>query len=169
MKNNRMGKINILLTAIVICVSVVMVGMVYFPRLIGLDAFSIESGSMSPTINVGSAVFVRRYYRFEDYAVGDIVTFRNTESSKYFTHRIVDINSNDKSFVTKGDANASADPEPTSYEFAYGKVEFSIPYVGYAVSFLKGTPAKICVAVIYIAWIAIEIEVFLTERKKRYD
>jgi signal peptidase len=169
MKSHRMEKINILLTAIVICISVVLVGLVYFPRLVGLKEFSIETGSMEPTVKQGSMVFVRRYDDFTDYSVGDIVTFSDVNNTKSFTHRIVEINESDQSFDTKGDANDSNDPSPTNFQYAYGKVEFVIPYVGYAVTFLKNTPVKIAVAAIYIAWIAIEVEVFVTERKKRYD
>jgi hypothetical protein len=45
----------------------------------------------------------------------------------------------------------------------------SIPYLGYVAGFLKSTVVKIVIAVIYIAVAAIEIELFLTERKKKYD
>ena len=44
-----------------------------------------------------------------------------------------------------------------------------IPYLGYIVKFLRYTAVKIAVAVIYIAWAAIEIELFLAERKRAYE
>ena len=40
--------------------------------------------------------------------------------------------------VTKGDANEDADPYPAAYEDVEGKVAFTAPYLGHAISFLQG-------------------------------
>lgn len=169
MENLRKQKINILFTAIIICISVVAVGVVYVPRIMKMDMFVVETGSMSPTIKANSLIYVKRYSNFEDYNVGDIVTFTDPVQKKSFTHRIVAVDEKDRSFVTKGDANKENDVGKTSAEYAQGKVEAVIPYLGYVVKFLRYTAVKIAVAVIYIAWAAIEIELFLAERKKAYD
>ena len=166
MKSIRKQKINILLTAVVICISIVAVGVVYVPKIMKMDMFVVETGSMSPTIKANSLVYVKSYKNFEDYNVGDIVTFTDPVQKKSFTHRIDD---REKSFVTKGDANKENDVGKTSAEYAYGKVEAVIPYLGYVVKFLRYTVVKVAVAIIYIAWAAIEIELFLAERKKAYD
>lgn len=71
--------------------------------------------------------------------------------------------------MTKGDANEENDLGKTSAEYAEGKVEATIPYLGYLVKFLRYTAVKIVIAIIYIAWAAIEIELFIAERKKAYD
>ncbi len=162
-------KISVLLTSLVIFIAFVAVGIVYIPAILGFEAYSIETGSMAPKIPQGSMVYVRRYQNFEDYKVNDIVTFKDNSSGKSFTHRIIDINPVAESFTTKGDANTEPDLSPTEYVYAIGKVEFSVPYLGAVATFLKNTVVKIAVAVIYIAWAAIEIELFLTERKKKYD
>lgn len=162
-------KFSILLTSLVIFIAVVAVGVVYVPSVMGLDAYSIETGSMAATIPEGSMVYVRPYVNFGDYEVYDVVTFTDPVTEKSFTHRIIEINSLDQTFKTKGDANTEPDLEPTPFSMAVGKVEFSIPLLGYAASFLKNTVVKIAIAVIYIAWAAIEIELYLTERKKKYD
>ena len=164
MKSLRKQKINILLTAVVICISIVAVGVV-----MKMDMFVVETGSMSPTIKANSLIYVKSYKNFEDYNVGDIVTFTDPVQKKSFTHRIVGIDDREKSFVTKGDANKENDVGKTSAEYAYGKVEAVIPYLGYVVKFLRYTVVKVAVAIIYIAWAAIEIELFLAERKKAYD
>ena len=163
----RKSKINALLTAFVIFISVVAVGIVYFPRLIGYHAYSVDTGSMEPTIKTGSLIFVKRYVNFEDYKIGDIVTFSDLTHEKSFTHRIVEINAQNRAFVTKGDANDTNDLSPAEFIYATGKVEFIIPYLGYAAVFLRHKFVKIAVAVIYVCWLAIEIEIFLAERKKR--
>ncbi len=170
MKNSlRKSKINAMLTAIIIFISVVAVGIVYVPRIAGYKAYSIETGSMEPTIHTGSLIFVKKYFNFEDYNAGDVVTFSDLTHEKNFTHRIVDINTQDKTFVTKGDANNVNDLTPTSYIYAVGKVEISIPYIGYIAEFLRNKFVKIAVMLIYVAWAAIEIEIFLAERKKRAE
>ena len=154
MKNLRKQKINMLLTAIIICISVVAVGVVYTPKILKMDMKVVETGSMSPTIKPYSLIYIKPYDNFEDYRVGDIVTFTDNYQQKSFTHRIVEIDEQTQSFVTKGDAS---------------KVEATIPYLGYLVKFLRYTAVKIVIAIIYIAWAAIEIELFIAERKKAYD
>ena len=167
MGNLRKKKISAFVTTLIIFISVVSLGIVYMPRMMGYRPYSIESGSMAPTIPKGSLVFVKNYTQFEDYSVGDVVTFADLSREKFFTHRIVAIDENSKLFTTKGDANADVDPSPAESIYAVGKVQFSIPFLGYAASLLRKKTVKIAVAVIYIAWIAIEAELFFAERKKR--
>lgn len=162
-------KISIFMTSVVLFIAIVGIGFVFAPYVMGLRAYSIETGSMADTIPEGSMVYVRPYVSFEDYEVYDIVTFTDPVTEKSFTHRIVGIDAVDGTFETKGDANNTPDLEPTPFSMAVGKVEFSVPLLGYVASFLKNTVVKIAIAVIYIAWAAIEAEIYLTERKKRYD
>lgn len=169
MESLRNKKINILLTAIVICVSIIALSLTYIPILMGYKMFAVKTGSMSPAIESGSVVFVEPCRRFEDYSVGDIVTFTDNETNRSFTHRITSVNAGNRTFNTKGDANKAEDPSPTSFEKAVGKVVFTFPHIGKAVEVINSAAGKIVIAVIYIAWAAIEIEVFLSERKRRYD
>ena len=166
-KSLRKRKINALLTAIVIFVSVVAVGIIYAPRIIGYQVYSVDTGSMEPTIKKGSLIYVKQYINFEDYKINDIVTFSDMTRENSFTHRIVDIDVTDRCFTTKGDANTDNDLTPADFINAVGKVEFAVPYIGYAALFFRNKYAMIAVALIYIGWAAIEIEVFLAERKKR--
>lgn len=104
--------------------------------------FLIQSGSMEPTIKMGSLVFVSHS---EDYQVGDIVTFSSLsttnlkDSSSLVTHRIVEAETkdNENRYLTKGDANQTADQTPISDSQVLGKVLLSIPLVGYPVAFAK--------------------------------
>lgn len=162
-------KISAMLTAIVLLFSLVLIGIVWFPSVLGYKAYAIETGSMEPTIKQGSMVYVEPCSNFEDYEVGDIVTFTDKIKKQSFTHRIVSIDSVNREFETKGDANEINDLEPTSASLAIGKVRIAVPYLGYAATVLKGTVAKIVIALVYLVWAAVEIEMFLAERKKRYD
>lgn len=169
MNNLRKQKLNIFFTAIIICISIVAVGLVYVPKVTKMDMLVVETGSMSPTIKINSLIYVKSYASFEDYHVNDIVTFTDPVTERSFTHRIVEIDTVNESFVTKGDANDENDVGLTSVEYAQGKVVAVIPYAGYLVKLLQHTAAKIIIAVIYIAWAAIEIELFKAERKKAYE
>lgn len=65
--------------------------------------FTVKSGSMSNTINVGDNIIVKKV---DTYKVGDIVTYKKGKS--YITHRITKIEGN--KVTTKGDANYNEDP-----------------------------------------------------------
>ena len=158
------AKIRILISTIGICLLAFLLLVIYIPKLLGYRTFYIESGSMSPTIKQGSVV-LEKPVEFEKIREGDVLTFRNTEETEYFTHRVIGIDETNQMFITKGDANDEQDPSETSYYFAEGKVDFAVPYVGYVMQFLNSTTGRIVIGCVYIAWIAIEIEIFVMKRK----
>lgn len=162
-------KISVLLTSVVLLISLVAVGIIWVPSLFGLKSYAIMSGSMEPNIPEGSMVYVKPFTEFDDYKVNDVVTFTDKTKNQSFTHRIVGIDRDDLAFYTKGDANEIEDLEPTPGYLAVGKVQMAVPLLGYAAAALKNTVIRIAVVIIYIAWAAIEVELFLTERKKKYD
>ena len=97
-------------------------------------SFVVLSGSMEPAIKTGSVVFVNES---GDYQIGDVITFGEVSKTKTpTTHRIVDImrESEIEKYITKGDANNAEDNEQASKDEIIGKVLFSVPYMGYAVS-----------------------------------
>lgn len=160
-------KISAIMTAVVLFISLFAIGIIWFPSLLGYKTYAIETGSMEPTIKKGSMVYVEPCENLEDYQVNDIVTFTDEVKGQSFTHRIVAIDESDGFFTTKGDANEIEDLEPISSTYAVGKVRMTVPLLGFAAEFLKLTGVKIALALIYIAWAAIEIELFLAERKKK--
>lgn len=164
MNQKRTKKIKMLISSIAVCVLSFLLMVVYIPRFMGYEAFYIETGSMSPSIPQGSLVLEKKV-EFSQISEGDVLTFRNDTETKYFTHRVVAIDKANKMFTTKGDANDEVDPAETSFYFVEGKVDFSVPLVGYAMEFLNSTTGKIITACIYIAWIAIEIEIFVMKRR----
>lgn len=97
----------------------------------------VQSGSMEPSIKTGSVVFIKKQ---DTYNTGEIITFSSTNpKSETTTHRIVKselINSLEV-FITKGDANQGEDRERTKINNVLGKVVFSLPYLGYIVTFTK--------------------------------
>ena len=110
---------------------------------LGVRAFAVSSGSMSPAIKTGSLVFVRPS---GEYAVGDVITF-SLKENVYTTHRVHGIQEEDGAavYVTKGDANEGVDTDPVTEEQIEGRVVFTLPYLGYVVAFLRTLPGFILI------------------------
>ncbi len=109
------------------------------PRF-GLQVFAIRGGSMTPAIPLGAAV-VAVPTATNDIRVGDTVTIR-AENGVIYTHRVVEIDASEPEvwLHTKGDANSTADAEPVPVTSVVGRVDVSIPGLGYLIVML-GTPA----------------------------
>lgn len=157
-------KIKILISAVGCCLLVFLLMIVFVPKLLGYSTYYIQTGSMEDAIPEGSLVFAKEV-EFSQVKPGDILTFHSDDGTEFFTHRVISIDVNNQMFTTKGDANEEEDPSPTSYYFVEGRVDFSMPFVGYAAEFLDSTIGKVVVGAIYLAWIAVEIEIFIMKRK----
>lgn len=110
------------------------------PKLFGLQEYNVISGSMEPTISVGSIVYVRGE-NFDQLSVGDIIAFESGAS--IVTHRITDINANDMLITTKGDANNTEDFTPVAYTNVVGKVVAHFPIIGYVAGWLSTVAGKL--------------------------
>ena len=110
--------------------------LVLLPIGLGLQRYVITGDSMTGGIDRGSIAF-ERAVPVSDLRVGDVVTYRQPEADDdtMVTHRIVSIQPD--GIRTQGDAEPSADPwvlvpeEPT-----VSRVEFSLPWIGWAYLFL---------------------------------
>lgn len=102
------------------------------PRVTGGAALTVLSGSMTPTLPVGSAVIVRPVSA-ADVVAGDIITYANPSGS-FTTHRVEEVQLSDEGrlFVTKGDANEKRDSDPVHESSLRGRVWFHVPFIGYA-------------------------------------
>jgi len=135
----------------------------------------VQSGSMEPNLHLGSVVITRPT---ENYQKNDIITFSQSSNPKVLiSHRIVGIDKNDgnTSYITKGDANQSPDLEKRLKRSVVGKVIFSVPLVGYLVSFAKSKNGlmmliiipSILIIVSEIINIANESKRMLEEKRKK--
>jgi signal peptidase I len=108
----------------------------------GIKFYTVQSGSMEPSIHTGSIVVSKPS---DKYNKGDIITFKGAKDKlaqipKYTTtHRIYEVTTKDgkEEYVTKGDANNVPDATSASKDLVLGKTIFSIPLLGYPVSFAK--------------------------------
>lgn len=110
--------------------------------LFGIKPLIFRSGSMSPDIPTG-ALALSKTTPAGDLEVGDVVSVENEKGTR-ITHRVYEIVSSDGStsvLILKGDANQDADITPYTVTEA-DRVFFSVPGLGYAVSWLS-SPAAI--------------------------
>lgn len=113
----------ILLSALLI-LAVFFVGL----RITGFKPYNIETQSMEPTYPVNTLVYIKEI-SFDDLSEGDVITYVN-QSGTAVTHRIMAIDTNDRSVRTKGDANEFEDIMDVNEENIVGKVYFGIPLIG---------------------------------------
>lgn len=173
------------LPTILVWVLVLLVGglltiMVLVPRLMGWVPLAVLSGSMEPTIPVGSMVVVERLQGEDDLAdvaVGDVVTFMpRPQDPTLVTHRVVSIGGKaDGStvLVTKGDANGANDPDPVAAEQVRGLVQYHVPYAGYLSNVLNVEQKQqgvVAVAGLLFAYAAVQVvRAFRGRREDRRD
>ncbi|MDD6796317.1 MAG: signal peptidase I [Clostridiaceae bacterium] len=119
--------------------------LIFLPRLFGYKPYSVISGSMEPKYNVGSMIYVKDI-SFDELSVGDIVTFK--ESNIIVSHRIIDIDYDNKSIVTKGDANNVKDGTMYANNIIGKASNFSIPLLGFIVAELAEVKGKILILII---------------------
>lgn len=128
-------------------------------RAQGNQLLSVQTGSMVPNIRRGYLVAVNDV-PLSQLKVGDVVTYKSTQESlkgATITHRIQELPSpeNGQKFITKGDANPSADV-PFSGDRIVGRVDRAVPYAGFALDFLS-TPLGLLL-VIYLPALFIIID-----------
>ena len=131
--------ISSILVALVVLLALLLVG----ARVVGLQVFTVLSGSMEPTYHTGSLIYVKKV---DPYTVkeGQPITFLLDENT-VATHRVVDIVPDEEDptvirFRTKGDANEAEDGALVHYKNMIGTPVFSIPYLGYVASYIQHPP-----------------------------
>lgn len=117
----------ILILAVLICLYIaIQVMTTGHANLFGYSLFRIVTGSMEPTIPVGT-LLVAGPVEIEDVAVGDIVCFRSKEGylmGSVITHRVTAVLMGSEGQIllqTQGDANAVADFQYVTADNLIGK------------------------------------------------
>lgn len=100
---------------------------------IGFKPVAVYSGSMRPTLGVGSLA-VDRVVPASSVRVGDVITFNDPYTKgRLVTHRVAQIVPTKRglAYRTKGDANPSRDPWAIRLNDKVGRVAFDVPLAGY--------------------------------------
>lgn len=124
----------VLVVVIVLC-AVFLMG----TRLMGYQCYTVISGSMQPTYNVGDLIYVKKVDP-QTIKVGDPITFVLNEDLVVATHRVVRIDAENNRFHTKGDANDIEDNEAVHFKNVIGVPHFAIPKLGYVSDFVQHPP-----------------------------
>ena len=123
------------LVALVVVFAVFLMG----SRLVGLQVFNVISGSMEPTYSVGDLLYVKTVDP-DSVKVGDPITFVLNEDLVVATHRVVAVDSVNRQFTTKGDANDTEDAAPVHFNNLVGVPIFAIPLLGYVSAYIQSPP-----------------------------
>ena len=131
--------ITTVLVILVVIIALLLVGV----RLIGLDVFTVLSGSMEPTYHTGSVIYVKDV-DYRELEAGDVITFMLDEDT-IATHRIVEVvpDVEDASVLryrTKGDANDAEDGTLVHYKNIIGSPIFTIPKLGIFANYIQNPP-----------------------------
>lgn len=127
------------LVAVVLVLAVLLAGV----RLLGLQVFTVLSGSMEPAYHVGSLIYVKSV-DYTEIKPGDVITFMLDEDT-LATHRVVDVVPDDEDptvlrYRTKGDANNAEDASLVHYKNVVGTPVFAIPKLGYLANYIQHPP-----------------------------
>lgn len=158
-----------ILVALVVILALLLVG----ARVVGLQVFTVLSGSMEPTYHTGSLIYVKEVdpYTIE---VGQPITFMLNENT-VATHRVVGIVPDEEDptvirFRTKGDANEAEDGGLVHYKNVIGTPIFSIPYLGYVADYIQHPPGMyIAISAGAILLLVFIPDIFADDKDKEQD
>lgn len=110
----------------------------------GIKSFTVLTGSMEPTIPVGSIVFMQKA---SNYQVNDVITFKRGD--KMITHRIMQVTRNQDGtfYKTQGDANNAADSDLVNSKDVAGKGIFQIVYLGRLLFWVRTLPGFVVLVI----------------------
>lgn len=132
------------------------------PMINGCGHVIVLSGSMQPAFDVNDLLIVQHC---DSYEPGDIITFVD-KSNVLVTHRLIRIDEENGTFISKGDANNIQDPEMQT-ERIKGKVIHIIPKAGAVIAFLQN---PFCVAIILVTTlILMELSYSRSKKRKNQD
>ncbi len=151
-----------------VLILVVALGAGVLPALLGYESLVVLSGSMEPTIHVGSLAVVAPA-KPADLVVGDVITYRAHERpDQLVTHRLVGVDHDAEGrlrYATKGDANNTIDQVTVDQNAVLGRVMFSVPFAGYVVDFARRPEGKI--VLIGLPALLLLLDYGLAARKRR--
>lgn len=142
-------KVTTVLVALVVIFALFLMG----SRLLGYQVYNVVSGSMEPTYSVGDLLYVKEVDP-DSVKVGDPITFVLNEELVVATHRVVEVDGENRHFYTKGDANDTADAAPVHFNNLIGVPKFSVPLLGYVSDYIQhppGTYVAVAVGALLIA------------------
>lgn len=105
----------------------------FFPHYM----MGVGSQSMSPAVNKGDAVILKKVKTSQTLDKGQIIAY--TKGKKIIIHRIIEVTKSkgDVVYVTKGDANNGKDSQVVQKKQVKGVVKLRIPFIAYPTVWLS--------------------------------
>ena len=105
----------------------------FFPHYM----IGIGSSSMSPSINRGDAVIIKKINKNTKLKVGDIIAYK--EDKITIVHRIHELQTykNKEAYLTKGDADNGADNYIVPRDHVKGVIKLRVPFIAYPTIWLS--------------------------------
>ena len=130
--------------------------------------YVVASGSMIPVLEVYDVIIIQGHIPFEEIEIGNIIVFnRPSDHDRVIVHRVVSIIDDDpKTIRTQGDANNASIPGtdfPITEEEYIGKVEYTLPQVGYVTQLLK--PPRNYIIIVIVVGVMI-VKQMMQKKKK---
>src|SRR3954447_11378818 len=121
-----------------------MAAIVSLPSVLGYESLTVVSGSMVPTLGVGSVV-IDEVISPADARPGDIITFKDPLHPRQLTHRLQKVRVEGDTFymTTLGDANDVPEHWSVPRTGHIGRVLVHIPKLGYAREWLGSRYARL--------------------------
>jgi signal peptidase I len=109
-----------------------LIAIVTLPGVLGYQSLTVVSGSMEPTLGVGSVV-IDKVISPLDARPGDIVTFQDPLRPRQLTHRLqrMRVEGDTAYMVTLGDANDAPERWTVQTDGHIGRVVAHFPKLGY--------------------------------------
>ena len=122
------SKICGILSTLILVALLALAALLVGPVLLGYTELAVLTGSMQPTLPVGSLIYIKEADPAQ-LQVGDVITYQ-LEGDTMVTHRVVENVPEENYLITQGDANEDPDGQ-IAYDQIVGKMEFHIPWLGY--------------------------------------
>jgi signal peptidase I len=123
----------------------------------GFKPVAVYSGSMRPTLGVGSLA-VDRVVPASSVRVGDVITFNDPYvKGRLVTHRVAKIVHTDHglAYRTKGDANATRDPWAIQLNDKVGSVAFDVPVAGYVLWYAHTREIRALLLIVFAGFVLV--------------
>ncbi len=139
------------------------------PTIAGYRTLTVLSGSMAPTLPVGSIVLSDAIPAAHAQP-GQIITFSDpTRGGELVSHRLLrmSVHKNTAHMVTRGDANGASEEWSVPANGIIGRVEYRVPFVGYVKAKLDMTAVRLAVlAMLGISALVVLIEIWRPKRRR---
>lgn len=168
-KSKNMKKIWDTVTTVLVAAVVIFAIFLMGSRLVGMQVFNVISGSMEPTYSVGDLLYVKTVDP-DSVKVGDPITFVLNEDLVVATHRVVQVDSENRVFITKGDANSTEDAAPVHFNNLIGVPVFAIPLLGYVSAYIQNPPGMyVAIALGALLLVSVFLPDLLDKKEKKEE